>query len=76
MSDVLTSQDINEMADAQPGVVQPIVTLSRADAQKEPSDKKSTAIPVATKGLRISTARIGNDGNVTFDPREDSRTSA
>lgn len=76
MSEVLTSQDINDMADAQPGVVQPIVTLSREDAQKESSDQKSTATPVAVKGLRISTARISNDGNVTFDPREDSRTSA
>jgi len=72
---VLTSQDMNEMADAQPGVVQPVVTLSREQSQKEMSGQDPTAIPVTTKAPRMSTASIGSDGKVTFEPIGEPRTS-
>lgn len=75
LSDVLTSQDVNEMADAQPGVVQPVVTLSREKPHKEPADSEPTAMPVIIKSPRMSTASIGSDGKVTFDPIGESRTS-
>lgn len=75
LSDVLTSQDVNEMADAQPGVVQPVVTLARENSPKEPSDPEPTAMPEIMKGPRMSTASIGSDGKVTFDRIGESRTS-
>ena len=67
ISDVLTSQDIDEVADAQPGVVQPVVTLSH-EKPTDPTGLAKTATPVTIKAPKMSTASIGSDGKVTFDP--------
>lgn len=65
---MLTSQDVNEIADAQPGVVQPVVTLSEEKSQAGISNEGQNAMPVTIKAPRMSTAQIGSDGKVTFDP--------
>ncbi|KAK3168046.1 hypothetical protein OEA41_004492 [Lepraria neglecta] len=67
ISDVLTSQDVNEVADAQPGVVQPVVTLSQEKPTDAASHEKAT-MPVTIKAPKMSTASIGSDGKVTFEP--------
>lgn len=71
LNDVLTSQDVNEIADAQPGVVQPLVTLERDQRNQYSSDqqKSQVASPVTIKAPSMQTASIGSDGKVTFEPR-------
>lgn len=67
ISDVLTSQDVNEIADTQPGVVHPVVTLSREKSPAGSDDQGKAAMPVIIKAPRMSTASIGSDGKVTFE---------
>ena len=66
ISDVLTSRDVNEIADAQPGVIQPLVNLDRGSAEE--SVQQQHAAPVTIKAPRMQTASIGSDGKVTFEP--------
>ena len=68
LSDVLTSRDVNEIADVAPGVVQPLATLSRKDSPAESDGQTKTGIPVTIKAPRMSTASIGSDGKVTIEP--------
>lgn len=65
--DVLTSENVNEIADTQPGAVQPLVTLSQERGQADSGDPKA-GFPVISKAPRMTTARIGTDGKVTFEP--------
>lgn len=65
---MLTSRDINEIADTQPGVSQQLVTLSRSESKAEPSNQGRAAAPVTTKALKMHTASIRSDGKVTFEP--------
>ena len=67
ISDVLTSEDVNEIADTQPGVVQHVVTLPQERNQGESRDPKAS-FPLNVKAPRMSTASIGTDGKVTFEP--------
>lgn len=60
--DVLTSEDVNEIAD-----MQPAVTLSQEGGQKDPAESPKAGFPVVIKAPRMSTASIGNDGKVTFE---------
>lgn len=65
--DVLTSEDVNEIADSQPGGVQPVVTIPQERTHADSGDPKA-AFPVIIKAPRMSTASIGTDGKVTFEP--------
>ena len=67
LSDVLTSENVNEIADTPPGVVQPVVILGQERSQAESGSPK---LPVSIKAPRMSTASIGTDGKVTFKPNE------
>lgn len=58
---------MNEFADAQPGVVQPVVTLSQEKPTSATGQDKAT-MPVTIKAPKMSTASIGSDGKVTFEP--------
>ena len=64
---MLTSRDVDEIADAQPGVVQPVVTLSQ-EKPTDPAGQAKVAMPVTIKAPEMSTASIGSDGKVTFEP--------
>lgn len=70
ISDVLTSRDVNEIADAQPGVVvEPLVALSQERKPTDPADQvKAATMPVTIKAPKMSTASIGSDGKVVFKP--------
>lgn len=65
--DVLTSENVNEIADTEPGVVQPAVNLGQERSQAEPVAPKASS-PVFIKAIRMSTASIDTDGKVTFEP--------
>ena len=67
MRDVLKSANINEIADAKPGTVHPVVTLAKERSQADSADPKG-GFPVNIKAPRMSTASIGTDGKVTFEP--------
>lgn len=59
--DVLTPENVNEIADAQP-------TLPHEGGQIDPPDKPKASFPVSIKAPRMRTASIGNNGKVTFEP--------
>ena len=64
---MLSSQDMNEIADIQPGVVQSAVTLSQDDGPSDPDGRGTAGMPVTIKAPRLSTATIGSDGKVKFE---------
>ena len=72
LSDVLTSQNVNEIADTQAGVIQPKVILSR---DKTETDRKQDAGPASTKAPRMGTASIGRDGKVNFESADQPKAS-
>ena len=63
MRDVLTARDVNEIADVEPGILQPAVTLD-IDKQKwkSPSNDQAQSQPVT----EMSYASVGEDGKVKF----------
>lgn len=63
---MLTSRDVNEIAEVQPGVIQPSVTLSQEKEDTRPPGQQEDSTPVTIKAPRMSTASIGSDGKVTF----------
>jgi hypothetical protein len=65
ISDVLTSRDINEIADSPAGAVQSAVTLMREPKEEELS-KQVTDVPT---GFHV--AEVGRDGKVKFEDAED-----
>ena len=76
LSDVLTSRDVNEIADTQAGVTQAPVTLSTgkntggrsgesaAGGLNDPKSAQDT--PTA-----LSVAKVGQDGKVKFEQTDD-----
>lgn len=62
LRDVLISEDVNEIADTQPGV-----TLPGERSQANSTAPKADS-PLAIKAPRMSTASIGTGGKVTFEP--------
>jgi hypothetical protein len=68
ISDVLTSRDINEIADSPAGVVQSAVTL--ASTPKDELAKKQTSdVP---RGFHV--AEVSRDGKVKFEDADDVKT--
>ena len=65
--DVLTSEDVNDIADARPGAVQRIVTLTQGRGKADSGESKA-GFPVNIKAPRMSKASISSDGKVTFEP--------
>lgn len=65
--DVLTSEDVNEIADTQPGAAQRIVTLTQ-ERGKADSGESKPGFPVTIKAPRMSKASVSTDGKVTFEP--------
>ncbi|KAI1437338.1 mitochondrial biogenesis AIM24-domain-containing protein [Xylaria sp. CBS 124048] len=64
ISDVLTSADVNEIADAPAGTVPAAVELAtRPKSAEEPAKQQVT-------NLRISSVTIGPDGKARFEPLE------
>lgn len=67
ISDVLTSRDVNEIADSPPGAVQEAVTLLKKSQETETTPgKQVTHTPTG-----FHTAEVGKDGKVRFGEVED-----
>ena len=58
---------MNEIGDASPGVVQSMVTL--AETKSESEGQAKLTLPITIKAPKMSTASIGSDGKVTFEPK-------
>lgn len=65
LRDVLESRDINEIADAAPGVAKSLITSSIPPTTAEEGRSGSSA---DSKEPKMGTASVGTDGKVTFAP--------
>ncbi|KAG8529252.1 uncharacterized protein KY384_005887 [Bacidia gigantensis] len=72
LNDVLTSREVNEIAEAQPGIVQSLVDLQRLANVADPSKAANTQTTSAAtvKAPRMRTASIDPDGRVIFEASE------
>ena len=75
VSDVLTTRDVDEIADTQPGVVEPLVSLRQESSpeQRKPSLQENVVSPTM-KFPQMRTASIDRDGKVTFEGSSDSKS--
>lgn len=69
ISDVLTSRDVNEIADSPAGAVQSAVELAAKPKVDESPEPKAT--PQQPKTIRV--ASVGTDGKVRFKEAEDAK---
>ena len=69
LSDVLTTRDVNEIADTPAGAVQAAVTLTASNPHEKDSVRAPTT-PTINK-TRMSFASIGQDGKVKFEEKDD-----
>ena len=67
--DVLTSQDINELADAEPSVVQSVIKPINGVGQASSGNIAPKSVTDAPTGLKI--ASVGQGGNVEFQDTYD-----
>ncbi|KAG4436620.1 hypothetical protein IFR05_007878 [Cadophora sp. M221] len=66
ISDVLTSRDINEIADTPAGALQSAVTLARKPKESEESTKQFTDVPTG-----FHYAEVSRDGKVKFEEAQE-----
>ncbi|KAE8441255.1 hypothetical protein EG329_005586 [Mollisiaceae sp. DMI_Dod_QoI] len=66
ISDVLTSRDVNEIADSPAGAVQSATTLLSKPKDEEGSSKQISDVPT---GFHV--AEVGRDGKVKFEDAQD-----
>ena len=71
MSDVLTTIDIDEIADTPAGVVKERITLAPQNGAEDSLQSLKAPIPIADKPIRLSVATIGKDGKVKFEETND-----
>ncbi|KAL9122183.1 MAG: hypothetical protein Q9187_001264 [Circinaria calcarea] len=69
LSDVLSTRDVNEIADSPPGAIQAAVTLAMSGPEKPATDSSSGTTPASARPTRLSMASIGPDGKVTFEEK-------
>ena len=73
---MLTTRDVNEIADAPAGSLQAALTsLSNAEKTKG-SEQKSAGPAVTNKPPQMSLASVGRDGKVKFESTEKSPITA
>ncbi|KAK5064272.1 hypothetical protein LTR84_000105 [Exophiala bonariae] len=70
VGDVLSAQEVNELADAPAGVVQEAITASQTP--KTLGNAAGTSLPASRQQGRLSVASIGSDGKVSFVPTQNS----
>ncbi|MCJ1411722.1 Altered inheritance of mitochondria protein 24, mitochondrial [Ptychographa xylographoides] len=71
LSDVLTTIDIDEIADTPAGVVKERITLAPQNGAEDSLQSLKAPIPIADKPIRLSVATIGKDGKVKFEETND-----
>lgn len=72
VSEVLTSQQIDEMADTPSGAVQAALTQVSIKSDKPESRTFAKNVPETTQPTRMNIARIGQDGKVNYRAAEGS----
>lgn len=72
VGDVLSTREVNEIADAPAGSVQEAITASQIpkglEIAKSGAPGTSTALPATSRQPRLSVASVGADGKVSFTP--------
>ena len=63
LRDVLTARDVNEIADTEPGVLQPATTLKTSEEKTQKPEGGKTSQPVT----KMSYASVGEGGEVKFE---------
>lgn len=70
VSDVLTREQVNEIADAEAGVV-PKAVEAAAKPQKQVTGPEAPTGPTSEKPLAVHVATVGKDGKVRFEDSKD-----
>ncbi|CAN8105330.1 unnamed protein product [Discula destructiva] len=71
ISDVLTREDVNEIADTEAGVVPKAIAQAAKASQDGASSDASTSVSAAEKPVAIHVASVGKDGKVHFEDTKD-----
>ena len=74
LSDVLTTREVNEIANVQDGLLPPRLKISPSASAEEPEISLETPATKADKPANISIAMVGRDGKVRFKETEDFTT--
>ena len=74
LSDVLTARDVNEVANAEAGVVHRAENLSSKSSPEEGAAQIKGPTPRADRPTHISIATVGKDGQVKFEETGDLST--
>ncbi|MCJ1482693.1 Altered inheritance of mitochondria protein 24, mitochondrial [Schaereria dolodes] len=76
LNDVLTTRDVNEIADVPAGSVHPAISLALEGEKHKSSDSLKAPTPHADEPTRLSVASIGKDGKVSFEWADDFKAFA
>lgn len=71
LSDVLTTRDVNEIADTPPGAIQKAVTLATNQGQDGVISSSKASAQTTNAPTRLSVASIGQGGKVSFEETDD-----
>ena len=71
LSDVLTTRDVNEIADTPPGAIQHAVTLATNQGQDGVISSSKASAQTTDAPTRLSVASIGQGGKVLFEETDD-----
>lgn len=71
ISDVLTKEDVNEIADAEAGVVPKAIEQAAKPTQDGPSSGTLSSTSVTEKPVAFHVASVGQDGKVQFEDAKD-----
>ena len=66
LSDILTSGEVNQVADAPPGVVNAAIKRSETKSSTSKSVTRNGISSGTTQTTRMSVANVGQDGKVKF----------
>ena len=74
LSDVLTARDVNEVANAEAGVVHQAEKLTSKNSPQEGTTQIESPTPRADRPTHISIATVRKDGKVEFEETGDLST--
>lgn len=66
LNDVMTTRDINEIADAPAGAIQKRISIEADNVSKAVEEQRGAPRTMRTKPPQMNTASIGADGKVVF----------
>ncbi|KAI9836006.1 MAG: Altered inheritance of mitochondria protein 24, mitochondrial [Sclerophora amabilis] len=75
LSDVFTTRDVNEVADAQPGVAQSAVILQDQKGADEKTIAEQSVGRISKTASKLTYASVGEDRKVAFQGQHDNKES-